>query len=277
MPSDQPIPTEQLSSSAEDTPGSSEEAEEQPEVQQSAPKALLYELLIDEEDIELLDTVSAQDLSHAYLLLGNKIYKSLLRPFLLELERNDIFLFSVFLRSIKAFCIEVRMLLLTDRLVVEAALAISGIGSMNNFKQCIRFYERRLAVAHPHLMNDIAKRRAIVGASLQSLAGSSHSRHGLGKALIDSNKKALGEFNTEVHEPVECDKSFELAVLLLSEYLKTDALAEACGGTERLYIRELRGFVAHRSPTNNELVSCIGLFKGNPLAYEFLTSIQNNL
>lgn len=275
-PVDELKTSEQPASSTDDTPESSDETEELPAVQITTASTLHYELLIDREDVELLDKVNAKDLAHAYLLIGNKIYKSLLRPFLSELERHDIFLFAVFRRSMKDFYTEVRMLQLRNRLVLESALTVSGIGNMSNFSQCIRFYERRLAVAHPCIINDITERKVILSESLKSLGGSIHSRHGLGKILIEKHTKPFGELDINFCEPIPCDKSYELSVLLISEYLKNDSLARACGGTEKLLIRELRGTVAHREPTINELESCINLFKGHPTAHNFLTNMYCN-
>lgn len=270
-------PADQLSSSTDDTLESSDGPGNPSFQPPTTPIAFQYELLIDDEDVELLDTVTAKDLSYAYLLIGNRIYKKLLRPFLVELQRHNIFLFSAFRKSMKAFSTEVRMHLLRNRLLVEAALAVSGIESMANFKQCIRFYERRLAVAHPHIINDVFDRKSILIESLQSLGGVIHSRYGLGKELIESNKQSFGELEINYAEPIQCNKTFELSVLFLSEYLKTESLAAACGGVAKLSIRNLRGMIAHLEPTNDELLLCINLFKDNPAAYHFLTNIQNNL
>ena len=87
------------------------------------------------------------------------------------------------------------------------------------------------------------------------------------------NKSSFGELDIVWPEPIQCDKSFELSVLLISEYLKNDPLARACGGSQKLSLRELRGTIAHHEPTNTELVACIDLFKGNTSTYHFLTSL----
>lgn len=262
----------------EDASESSEESEELTQLPPSSPDIPLhFELLIIGEDLDLMETVSAKDLSYAYLLLGNKIYMSLLRPFLVELERQGIFLFTVFRRSMKAFCTEIQMLFLRNRLVVEAALKVSGIENMKNFANCISFYERRLAVAHPYALNDMIERKAILHESVRKLGGCSHSQYGLGRELIEANKQAFGELNFTWVEATSCDKTFELCVLILSEYLKNDSQAKNLGGNERLPVRELRGHIAHREPTRSEVDSCVDLFKGNPAAHDFLESIRSNL
>lgn len=99
--------------------------------------------------------------------------------------------------------------LLRKRSVVETALTVSGIERIVNFKQCSRFYERRLTVANPHIISDSFDRKYLLEKSLKSLASSFHSWYDLGKDLIESSRKSFGEL----------ELNFELSVLLLSEYL----------------------------------------------------------
>lgn len=223
-----------------------------------------FDMFVDEEDLELLDTHSSIDIAHAYIFLGNHVYVKFISPFLEELQIHNINLYPIFGKSLDRFKKEIRLLRLNSPLVFNEALKASGVQTLSELMICLALYSRRLTVAHPHLPRSSTDRRLIAEKALENLAGCTSDYSESGLALIKEHQSCFVGLDYKPN-PVQkiCNKEFDLSVLILAEYFKTDELARTCGGSKALAVRDLRCEIAHQTPTPSELEYCVSIFKGH--------------
>lgn len=234
------------------------------------------DMLIQPEDYDLLSTTDAVDIAHAYLMIGNHIHAKFLYPFLRHLEAKGVSIIGVFKRSIRAFQNEIAVLRLGRENLVDSALNASGLETMARLYMAIKYYERRLAVAHPYVPASMEARAFLVRSTTQALGYSIHSSFGSGHKLLADNKECLGIIEVGPKSFEECwgrDKLFEISLLFVSELYRTKERAETFGGVDAFDERRIRGKIAHYVPTSQELEDSINIFKSNEALFTFLKTI----
>lgn len=135
---------------------------------------------------------------------------------------------------------------------------------------CLKFYRKRLRVAHQHISKYGLAKKTITRLHLAILRHSTHSSYGSGAKIIGENSNfgpipasmvpVLTGEQKSPFSPSEIE--FELSMLGLAEIFATDKLAIASGELGRVDLKHLRKLIAHRPPRADELAYCVSLFKG---------------
>lgn len=216
--------------------------------------------LADVDHLELIEKYDIRDILHAYLMIGNEIYVTHLSPFMEHL-RSEVNMVEILLRSLDDFMKEVQLLSYHSPSLLEEAMRAANISDLKHLKNCIKWYRRRLDVAHPFTPSSSKMRISVVKyhlAALQTCA--------IGRDLFERNEKQIGSVlkpaNTMI-EPFSGDRSevlrdyatinYDLAVMGLAQLLGQESAAIFCGAVGAVDLWAERKATAHQRPSRAEL------------------------